>query len=328
MSDMYSTVVLPEKEILPLVMERGKEQADVFLEIGFGNGEFLAQRAGENWNNVFWGVEMSRACLMRAFRRIERKRLGNVFLVCGDARFFLKECVPSSSLQGIFMNFPCPWPKKKHSKRRVSSGAFSAEIARVLKPGGFFELVTDEEWYGMEVREALSSHPSLLLNTWEVNPPRNITTKYERKWLEMGKKIFLSRFLKRDGNCIKTGDFMGRAEEVHVRVSGRHDLDSFLDRLHGVEGEASDGMWVYKKNYAAENGVRLIEVITSDRSFEQKFFLQMVQREEDVLVKVSPFSAPFLTPSVKGAIEQLAEKLGTYLGQSSYGSLPEEESFS
>jgi hypothetical protein len=51
-------------------------------------------------------------------------------------------------------------------------------------------------------------------------------------------------------------------------------------------------------------------VVAADGSFEQKFFLQGVQREEDVLFKVSPYSAPFLTPSVKGAIEMLAEKLG------------------
>ena len=114
MSDLNRTIVLPEKEILPLEMDRGKKGAEVFLEIGFGNGEFLENLAGENSDGVFWGVEMSRACLMRACRRFEKKELSNACLICGDARFILKECVPSCSLEGIFMNFPCPWPKKKH----------------------------------------------------------------------------------------------------------------------------------------------------------------------------------------------------------------------
>ena len=310
MSDLKSIIVLPEKESLPLEMDRGKTGAEVFLEIGFGNGEFLENLAGKNRDRVFWGVEMSRACLMRACRRIEKKELSNACLICGDARFILKECVPSCSLEGIFMNFPCPWPKKKHSKRRVSSGEFSSEIARVLRPGGFFELVTDEEWYGMEVRDVLASHPALSLGAWEIDPPREVTTKYERKWLEMGKKIFLSRFVKRDGNSERKSGFLGRAEEVHVRVMGKHDLDSFLDSLYGLEGEAAGGRWVFKKQYASGDGARLIEVVAADGSFEQKFFLQGVQREEDVLFKVSPYSAPFLTPSVKGAIEMLAEKLG------------------
>lgn len=309
-SDMNRVVVLPEKEDLPLEMDRGMTGSDVFLEIGFGNGEFLENLAGENRHGVFWGVEMSKACLMRAYRRIEKKRLHNVFLICGDARFILKECVPSCSLEGVFMNFPCPWPKKKHSKRRVSSGEFSAEIARVLRPGGFFELVTDEEWYGKEVRDVLSSHPLLSLFAWEVNPPRSIRTKYERKWLEMGKKIYLSRFLKQDGKCERKSGFLGRADEVHVRVMGKYDLDSFLGSLYGTEGDVPDGRWVFRKQYAAEDGVRLIEVVAADGAFEQKFFLQAVQREEDVLIKVSPYSAPFLTPAVRGAIENLAEKLG------------------
>lgn len=317
MSDMNRAIVSPEKEDLPLEMDRGKTGADVFLEIGFGNGEFLENLAGVNRQGVFWGVEMSKACLMRAWKRIEKKDLLNAFLVCGDARFILKECVPSCSLQGIYMNFPCPWPKKKHSKRRVSSGEFSAEIARVLRPGGFFELVTDEEWYGREVRDALSSHPALSLSAWEINPPRSIRTKYERKWLDMGKKIFLSRFSKRDGNCERKSGFLGRAENVHIRVMGKHDLDSFLGSLYGAEGGVPDARWVFRKQYAAGDGVRLIEVVASDGAFEQKFFLQTVQREEDVLIKVSPYSAPFLTPSVKGAIENLAEKLGPRAGEKS-----------
>jgi tRNA (guanine-N7-)-methyltransferase len=316
-SDLNRTIVLPEKEILPLEMDRGKKGAEVFLEIGFGNGEFLENLAGENSDGVFWGVEMSRACLMRACRRIQKKGLRNAFLICGDARFILKECIPPRSLQGIFMNFPCPWPKKKHSKRRVSSGEFSAEIARVLRPGGFFELVTDEERYGMEVRDALASHPALSLSVWETNPPREVTTKYERKWLEMGKKIFLSRFLKRDGSCERKSGFFGRSEEVHVRVMGKHDLDSFLGSLYGTEGGVPEGRWVFKKHYVSEDGARLIEVVTTDGGFEQKFFLQAVQREEDVLIKVSPYSAPFLTPSVKDAIEKLAEKLGAPAGEES-----------
>lgn len=55
--------------------------------------------------------------------------------------------------------------------------------------------------------------------------------------------------------------------------------------------------------------------MATDGAFEQKFFLQFVQREEDVLVKIAPYSSPFLTPAVKGAIEGTAEKLKSFLGR-------------
>lgn len=312
MSDLGKIIVIPEKVGLPLAMDRARPGADVFFEIGFGNGEFLAALASEKEGACFWGVEMSRSCLMRACRRVGRANLENVSLVSGDARFILKECVPSRSLDGIYMNFPCPWPKKKHAKRRVSAGEFPSEIAVVLKTGGFFELVTDEEWYGEEVREALSLHPMLSLESREISPLRRVTTKYERKWLAMGKRIYLSRFIKKQGNCPIKDSISGRAEDVHVQIPGKYDLNSFLPGLRNSEGQGMGNLWVFKGHYAAADGVRLLEVVTSDGSFEQKFFVQMIEREEGVLIKISPYSTPFLTDGVKGALEDLGLKLSRW----------------
>lgn len=312
MIDISEILVVPEKEHLPLNTLRGMREGSVFLEIGFGNGEFLVHLARENPQKIFVGVEMSRSCVLRACKRIGNEKLANAFLLCGDARFILKKCVPERSLNGIYMNFPCPWPKKKHSKRRVSSGEFSAEIATVLKTGGFFELVTDEEWYGVEVRDALSGHPDLECAEWTINPPRNVTTKYERKWVEMGKTIFLSKFVKKEESSGNVPAFMGRAEDVHVRVFGKGPLGSFVEKLYDQGEKTGEGFWVYKKAYASGDGVYLVETVATDGAFEQKFFLQIVERHEDVLIKVAPYSAPFLTPSVKKSIEGLSERLGVY----------------
>lgn len=315
MTDISYIIVAPENEPLPLDMTMNSSGARVFVEIGFGNGEFLTHLACRNPGDVFWGVEMSRSCILRALKRIQKTVPGNAFLVCCDARFFLKECVPPRSLNGVFMNFPCPWPKKKHSKRRVSSGDFSSVIANVLKPGGIFELATDEEWYGMEVRNSLSAVPGLELESWAVNPERDVTTKYERKWIGMGKKIYLSRFVKKEADTATNAAFPGRAERMHVRVSGKGSLDRFLKEIYGQGEGDGEILWVCKKNYASPDGVHLLEIVATDGAFEQKFFLQFVEREEDVLVKIAPYSSPFLTPSVKGAIEGTAEKLKSFLGR-------------
>ena len=315
MTDISHIIVAPENEQLPLAMTMNRSEARVFVEIGFGNGEFLTHIAGQNPDDVFWGVEMSRSCILRALKRIRKNVPGNAFLVCCDARFFLKECVPQGSLNGVFMNFPCPWPKKKHSKRRVSSGDFSSVIASVLKPGGIFVLATDEEWYGMEVRNALSAVPGLELESWAVNPERDVTTKYERKWIGMGKKIYLSRFVKTESDAARIPASPGRAGQMHVRVTGKGSLDLFLKEIYGQGEGEGETLWVCKKTYASPDGVHLLEIVATDGAFEQKFFLQFVEREEDVLVKIAPYSSPFLTPSVKGAIEGTAEKLKSFLGR-------------
>lgn len=135
MIDIREIIIMPEKQQLPLNILRARGETRVFLEIGFGNGEFLVHLARQNPDAVFWGVEMSRSCVLRALKRIRREELRNIFLLCGDARFILKECLPKESLDGIYMNFPCPWPKKKHTKRRVSSGDFPRRLRAFSRRG-------------------------------------------------------------------------------------------------------------------------------------------------------------------------------------------------
>ena len=313
MIDIREIIIMPEKQQLPLNILRARGETRVFLEIGFGNGEFLVHLARQNPDAVFWGVEMSRSCVLRALKRIRREELRNIFLLCGDARFILKECLPKESLDGIYMNFPCPWPKKKHTKRRVSSGDFPSEIASVLKKGAFFELVTDEEWYGMEVRNVLAAHPLLELTEWKINPPRPVTTKYERKWMEMGKRIFLSRLQKKEAESSVGYRCLGRTEDVHIRVPGKGSLKKFVNDIHNMGGEKGDALWVYKRYYeSAEGSAYIIETVAGDGSFEQKFFIQIVEREEDALIKIAPYSSPFLTDSVRGALEGMAHLIETH----------------
>ena len=307
MDKSVQPIIMAEKEVLPLDVLRGRKKA--FFEIGFGNGEFLVHLAGEDQDSSFWGIEMSRSCVVRARKRICTDGLANAYLLCGDVRFFLRECLPAESLDGIYMNFPCPWPKKRHSKRRVSAGEFSSEVARVLKRGGFFELLTDEEWYGREVLAGMASHPSLEEVQWTVNPPRSITTKYERKWLGMGKSIFLSKIEKRNCRSGENPEYLGRADNVHVRVMKKGPAENILRKIFNREGKVADGLWIYKKCYADGRGSALLEVVTMDGEFEQKFFLQVIDREEDLLVKVAPHSSPFLTSAVRGAISSLAAEL-------------------
>ena len=305
-------VIMAERERLPLDVLRGRKKA--FLEIGFGNGEFLVHLARADRDSTYWGIEMSKSCVVRARKRITAEDLPNAHLLCGDARFFLRECLASESLDGIYMNFPCPWPKKRHTKRRVSSGSFPSEVARVLKQGCFFELLTDEEWYGREVLGGMAAHPHLEEGEWRVNPPRSVTTKYERKWLEMGKTIFLSKIEKKNCRSGENPEYLGRAEDVHVRVMRKGPAENVLKSLFGREEKAGNGLWIYKKCYADGAGSTLLEVVTMDGDFEQKFFLQVADREEDLLVKVAPYSSPFLTPAVRGAITALAAELERFCG--------------
>lgn len=306
---MEDILILPEREPWPLLLRKSGKEEGIFLEIGFGNGEYLVHLAGKRPGDTFWGAEMSRACVLRALKRVQQSGLDNVFLLCGDARFFLDECFEQEALDGIYMNFPCPWPKRRHSKRRVSAGGFADELARNLKPGGFFELVTDEEWYGREVELALSGHPGLVKEQWAVNPPRSATTKYERRWKALGKDIYLFRTIRREWRPDPDPLTPKEEEPMHEVVPRGGAAADVLRALYGQSGGSGEVLWIYKKTFSSGDGLHLIEVVTSDDGFEQKFFLQVVERASNHLVKIPPHSAPFLTKSVKGALRALAEHL-------------------
>ena len=62
------------------------------VEIGFGNGEFLLQRASERPDGLFYGIEVSRNSIMKATKRAKRSSSRNVRYFYGDARVLLDEC--------------------------------------------------------------------------------------------------------------------------------------------------------------------------------------------------------------------------------------------
>ncbi|MDI9370041.1 MAG: tRNA (guanosine(46)-N7)-methyltransferase TrmB [Synergistaceae bacterium] len=320
MIDASGIIILPERESLPLDLARGRAGVPVFLELGFGNGEYLLHLAREDRDAIFWGAEMSRSCVLRALKRVVKEGTENVFLVCCDARFFLKECLPRGSLDGIFMNFPCPWPKKRHTKRRLSGEGFPSRISGALGADGFFELMTDEEWFALEVRDSFAEESTFFPVEWDENPPRPVTTKYERKWTEMGKSLYRLRFVKREEEGVKTPPRLGRSEDLHILVPGCGPLSDLMKSLYNLEGKTEDSLWVLKKTYSSgKGGEHLVEAVCTDGGFEQKFFLMLVEREDDVLVKVAPYSSPYLTGSVKGAIRGLASAVERHCSGASAG---------
>ncbi|HPD97131.1 MAG TPA: tRNA (guanosine(46)-N7)-methyltransferase TrmB [Synergistales bacterium] len=277
------------------------------LEIGFGNGEFLEYLASSSPRGVVFGIEVSLQCTARAVKRIQRSCLKNTRIVLGDARFVLGECFPPEWLHAVYMNFPCPWPKKRHAKRRVTYRGFSDVLAGSLAMGGAFEIFTDDPEYADEVAGELPLHPALSLESSILNPDREIRTKYERKWREQGKDLFLLRFRKKEPFLLPARK--KEEKELHVSLDTPCPDLSIMSRLTGVEGKSASSRWVFKESFIGPSGVILVEAITSDEGFRQTFFIRIVPRGEGCLVKVDSFSRPFKTEAVSLAFSSLVEFL-------------------
>ena len=118
----------------------------VRLEIGFGGGEHLLHRATEAPATGFIGVEPFVNGMAKLMMAVREKPLANLRVYNDDATRLL-DWLPQSSLDGIDLLYPDPWPKKKHWKRRFVSPLNLDRFARVLKPGGKFRFASDIDTY-------------------------------------------------------------------------------------------------------------------------------------------------------------------------------------
>ncbi len=116
------------------------------LEIGFGSGEHLANRADMLPDHGFIGAEPFLNGVATALGHIRDKHLANVRLWRGDALEVLQR-IPDGALSFLYLLHPDPWPKSRHAKRRMVNDRPVDLLAAKLKAGGEFRLATDDPTY-------------------------------------------------------------------------------------------------------------------------------------------------------------------------------------
>jgi tRNA (guanine-N7-)-methyltransferase len=167
----------------------------VEIEVGFGKGLFLVTAGQEHPEVNFLGVEIERKYQLFTANRIAKRSLGNVRLACADARALFRDYVAGASVQAVHVYFPDPWWKKRHHKRRVFTEDFAAACARVLRPGGRLEVMSDVEEYFTIITGLITGLPELTPAP-AAAAAETYRTNFERKYREAGKPIYAASFLK------------------------------------------------------------------------------------------------------------------------------------
>lgn len=143
---------------LPAVFGR---RAHTVLEIGFGNGDALAELAEAHPDRNYIGVEVHRPGIGRLLMRLEAEHINNVRIAPRDAAQVLRNEIPDDALDEILIYFPDPWPKKRHHKRRLVQTEFALLLSAKLAVGGRVELATDWPDYAAQMRLVLNATPGL-----------------------------------------------------------------------------------------------------------------------------------------------------------------------
>jgi tRNA (guanine-N7-)-methyltransferase len=175
--------------------------APLVVEIGFGRGEFLMDLAAARPDTAFLGIEYSFKRTLKLARRLARTPLRNVRLVEARGEAVLEEALPDASVRAFWINFPDPWPKKRHARRRLIQPELAALLARRLAPGGVLNLATDDPAYADWIDEVLSAEPGLV-NAWAPEPWRRSVgdrkpTAYELMWRAEGRDFHFFRYVRR-----------------------------------------------------------------------------------------------------------------------------------
>lgn len=295
-------IIIRENGHLPLDWESMSDSGRIFVEIGFGNGEFLGHLARAFPDVLIVGIEVSQLCAFKGARLALRNGYENVRIMHGDARFLLKHCFKPETVERVYMNFPCPWPKTKHAARRVTVPLFADMLNYLLLPGGFFQLATDVDWYAEEAAETITKGGAFSAEPIIVNPRREYLTKYERKWKAVEKDTWLL-------TLYKNGEISPKIDgvddwEMKIEAESVKMMEEILKKLSGSEGETQDGKghWIFRDFFVSPNEVGLVSVITADEGFEQHFYFKVIPSKKGFTIKIDSVGHPYRTPAMRAAL--------------------------
>ncbi len=171
-------------------------QAPVIVEIGFGNGESLAQTAIDNPDKDYIGIEVHKPGIGNLLAQLERQNISNVRVFYHDAIEVLETCIPEQSLAGIHLFFPDPWHKRKHHKRRIVRPSFIKLIAQKLPSGAYFHAATDWQHYAVHMLKILTAAESFRNQSTDAQggycprPDYRPLTKFEQRGLRLGHGVW------------------------------------------------------------------------------------------------------------------------------------------
>ena len=151
--DLVATL-LPSLEVslpadgsaLDVAAQFARPMREIWLEIGFGNGEHLIWQAQNHANVGIIGAEPFLNGVARLLSYIGESAVENVRILPDDVRPVLAR-LPAASIGRVFILFPDPWPKVRHHKRRLVSAETLDRLAVILADGAELRLATDDADY-------------------------------------------------------------------------------------------------------------------------------------------------------------------------------------
>lgn len=175
-----------------------QQKAPIHVEFCSGNGSWIAEKA-KQFPTINWvAVEKRFDRVRKIWAKAQNEGLTNLLVVFGDARVFLHTYMPTLSVAKLFINFPDPWPKRRHTKHKIISEELFEGVCRVLEPQGHFVFVTDDAPYSSYFDECTHQQTSRFLCSEETSLPEGYGTSFFHSlFVSQGKTIHYHELVKK-----------------------------------------------------------------------------------------------------------------------------------
>lgn len=173
------------------------------LDIGCGRGRFLLEmaQAQPDWN--FLGLEIREPLVDQANHWRAELGLTNLYYLFCNANNSLRPILlgfPIGTLQRVTIQFPDPWFKRRHQKRRVVQPQLIQDLTTYLAIGGTVFIQSDVLEVATEMRDRFHASPDFQQQGvgWLAENPLPIPTERETSTLERGEPVYRALFIRQD----------------------------------------------------------------------------------------------------------------------------------
>ena len=159
------------------------------IEVGCGKGKFLAERAKQNPDCDFLGIERMLERVRLFDGKCRRGKIDNAKVLRLEALYTFHYLLPEHHARTVYVFFPDPWPKKKHHSHRLFGPLFLNALWKRLEVGGKLEFATDHREYFAAVKECFAADGRFAA----VEPmarPKEAWTEFETMFREQGLPIY------------------------------------------------------------------------------------------------------------------------------------------
>lgn len=205
-TDMQKYILNFSKELQPLdISSKFPQFSNFILEIGAGWGEFTLN-VGEGLQKegsptCIIAIEKRMGRVVKAVKEQKKRGVNNIFWLVLDIDWFFENLFVVNSFSKIIINFPDPWPKKRHQKNRFFSADFLDTLTRITFVGATLEFLTDYYRYAEQVLYTLEEDSDWLNRHTEGVFLQNLSSRifksrFEKQKIKDGEHIYALEFIR------------------------------------------------------------------------------------------------------------------------------------